>query len=265
MNTEICAYGFIYITINNINDKFYIGQKKYDKAGVWKRYLGSGTVFRRAVNKYGRENFTRYIVDEAYSKEELNEKEKLWIKSYEATDDDMSYNIASGGDGGDTKAGYSEEDYIASEEKRIAAVRKGIKRGQESGTAKLTEHDVIEIIDMLKENCYFSDIAEKYGVAIETIRDIRSHTSWKHLTEGIEFDDISYRIGHSREDKNNWKSVCVYDKQLNFIGEYVSAREAERALGVGYRMISQVCKGQRKSAHGYIFRFKEDVEDVQTS
>lgn len=38
-------YGFIYITTNLINGKRYIGQKKYDKEGTWKNYLGSGTIF----------------------------------------------------------------------------------------------------------------------------------------------------------------------------------------------------------------------------
>ena len=37
-------YGFIYITTNHVNGRQYIGQKKYDKSGKWKKYLGSGIV-----------------------------------------------------------------------------------------------------------------------------------------------------------------------------------------------------------------------------
>ena len=44
-------YGFIYITTNLINGKRYIGQKKYDKEGTWKNYLGSGTYLKRALEK----------------------------------------------------------------------------------------------------------------------------------------------------------------------------------------------------------------------
>ena len=56
-------YGFIYITTNNINGKKYIGQKKYDKEGKWKTYLGSGIILNRAIKKYGAENFSKEIIE----------------------------------------------------------------------------------------------------------------------------------------------------------------------------------------------------------
>ena len=40
-------YGFIYITTNMCDGKRYLGQKKFDNE--WQNYLGSGTVFKRAV------------------------------------------------------------------------------------------------------------------------------------------------------------------------------------------------------------------------
>lgn len=52
-------YGFIYITTNHINGKQYIGQRKYDKKEKWKNYLGSGIILTRAIEKYGKENFSK--------------------------------------------------------------------------------------------------------------------------------------------------------------------------------------------------------------
>ena len=95
-------YGFIYITTNHINGKQYIGQRKYDRSGKWKDYLGSGIVLTRSIKKYGKENFSKEIVEECESKEKLNEREKYWISYYDAVDSDNFYNIASGGDGGRT-------------------------------------------------------------------------------------------------------------------------------------------------------------------
>ena len=95
-------YGFIYITTNHINGKKYIGQKKYDKNEKWKDYLGSGIVLTRALNKHGRENFSKEIIEECGSKKQLNEREKYWISYYNAVESDEFYNIASGGDGGRT-------------------------------------------------------------------------------------------------------------------------------------------------------------------
>ena len=46
-------YGFVYITTNHVNGKQYIGQRKYDKQGKWKEYLGSGIILSRAIEKYG--------------------------------------------------------------------------------------------------------------------------------------------------------------------------------------------------------------------
>lgn len=95
-------YGFIYITTNHINNKKYIGQKKYDKYDHWKTYLGSGILLSRAINKYGRENFSKEIIEECETRDKLNAREKYWIFYHDAVNSDKFYNLASGGDGGRT-------------------------------------------------------------------------------------------------------------------------------------------------------------------
>lgn len=90
-------YGFIYITTNKVNNKKYIGQKKIDKEGKWKKYLGSGIALKNAIIEYGEENFTREILAYAYSFEELNTLEIEYIKKYNAVNDRMFYNLVEGG------------------------------------------------------------------------------------------------------------------------------------------------------------------------
>lgn len=92
-------YGFIYITTNWINGKRYIGQKIFDNHGQWPSYLGSGVAIKNAIKKYGRKNFSKNIIYIAYSKEELNEKEKEYIQFFNAYDSFDFYNIAIGGEG----------------------------------------------------------------------------------------------------------------------------------------------------------------------
>lgn len=95
---DICKpYGFIYITTNLINGKRYIGQKKFSDDKKWVKYLGSGTSLKRAIDKYGVENFTRSIVDIGYTLEELNTKEQEWISFYNAVESDDYYNLVPGG------------------------------------------------------------------------------------------------------------------------------------------------------------------------
>lgn len=94
----IRPYGFIYITRNNITNEQYIGQKKL--TNDWKTYLGSGSLLKIAVSKYGKDNFSRKIIALAYSKEELNKLEIEFIKNNNAVEDNNYYNISNGGGGG---------------------------------------------------------------------------------------------------------------------------------------------------------------------
>lgn len=90
---------YIYKTINLINGKFYIG-KSEKPIHESENYYGSGINLKRAISKYGIQNFTKEILDTASSIEELNSKEKYWISKTDAKV--LGYNIADGGDGGNT-------------------------------------------------------------------------------------------------------------------------------------------------------------------
>lgn len=58
--------------------------------------------------------------------------------------------------------------------------------------------------------------------------------------------------------KDNHKSIPVicYNKQGSIVAEYVSAKEAEDITSVLRTSISSVCKGKRKSAGGFIWKYK---------
>lgn len=102
-------YGFVYETTNNINGKRYIGQRRMSHDWEDDAYLGSGTILTKALKKYGKQNFSKTILDYAYSQKELDEKEKHYILINNATDSQHYYNIHVGGTGGHTTKGWSEE------------------------------------------------------------------------------------------------------------------------------------------------------------
>lgn len=93
-------FGYIYKTTNCVNNKVYIGKKQSSK--YIPTYLGSGKVIKQAIKKYGRENFANEIIDRANSLEELNLKEKYYVTLYKEALGRDCYNIAGGGDGGNT-------------------------------------------------------------------------------------------------------------------------------------------------------------------
>lgn len=91
--------GYIYKTTNKLNQKVYIG--KHQSSEYDEKYFGSGKILRRAIEKYGLENFSNEIIDTADTDDELNEKEKYYIKYYKDLYGKDCYNLANGGDGGD--------------------------------------------------------------------------------------------------------------------------------------------------------------------
>lgn len=91
-------YGYIYKFTNNINNKVYIGKHKYNLPKLDENYLASGILINRAFDKYGLDNFTQELICICDSLEELNEKEKFYIKEYDCMKP-KGYNLTKGGDG----------------------------------------------------------------------------------------------------------------------------------------------------------------------
>ena len=103
---DVVINGVIYKTTNILNGKWYIGKDQNNNP----EYLGSGKLLSRAIAKYGRSNFRKEILSEAHTVYNLCELEKKFIKQFNATEDKNSYNIATGGNGGNTIAGFSEDE-----------------------------------------------------------------------------------------------------------------------------------------------------------
>ena len=87
----------IYQITNLVNGKIYIG--KHETTNIEDEYFGSGKYLKRAINKYGLENFVKTILFELQNEEEMNLLEKC-VVTQEFCDREDTYNIMEGGDGG---------------------------------------------------------------------------------------------------------------------------------------------------------------------
>lgn len=88
-------YGYIYETYDTINNKYYIGKHKGEYNS---NYFGSGKIISKIIEKR-KNTLINKLICFCDNLEELNEKEKFYIKEYNSLIPN-GYNISLGGDGG---------------------------------------------------------------------------------------------------------------------------------------------------------------------
>ncbi len=85
-------YNFVYLTINQINGRGYIGDHSTDN--LKDGYLGSGRpLFENAKLKYGKENFKREILEFFGTKEEAFNAQEKYIKLLKTHISQGGYNL----------------------------------------------------------------------------------------------------------------------------------------------------------------------------
>jgi len=89
------SFYYIYSIQNKTNHKKYIGWHATNN--LLDEYFGSGIALNKAIQKYGKENFSKTIL-EFCSRETILQKEIDWIKK-ENTKTPNGYNLTDGGDG----------------------------------------------------------------------------------------------------------------------------------------------------------------------
>ena len=89
----------VYLIINNINNKRYIGIHKEKPNESLRAYLGSGTAIKKAIKKYGVENFTKIILARFDNREETMAMEEQLVTE-DIVESTEYYNRMTGGGSG---------------------------------------------------------------------------------------------------------------------------------------------------------------------
>ena len=209
----------IYGIKNLVNSKIYVGKTGMNFGDRWDSHrslLNSGKHdnphLQNAWNKYGEENFEFIIIEEC-AIEELNEREKYYIKLYK--DIGLAYNIHDGGNEGynlgkclseETKRKIGDQNRIngigrkASDATKIkmSEAHTGMKyspmseegkrniqlsqqRYYEKNPKKLFIEDVIQIRELHRDGLNYSEIARQYNVTPQCINDICNYKRWKQV------------------------------------------------------------------------------------
>lgn len=153
----------IYKITNKVNGKIYIGQTIRPLLVRWKHHCNPANkncvAMHRAIQKYGKENFTVEQIDVACDRDELDKKEIYWIEFYDSMNPDKGYNLIKGG----------EHREISEETKRrLSSVAKGRKMSSTTklkmSTAhkgqKLSEESIAKCVATKRANGTYEKIAK---------------------------------------------------------------------------------------------------------
>jgi len=183
-------YGFIYVTVNKLTDEKYVGSRKIGKyINADKNYLGSGVRLTNYVNKYGKENLTRYIIDLCSSFEHMRDMETNYIRNvFNASQNPTWYNIKDAGqECGNPYAGKTEEEMVEIG-KRISAANRGRlvsletrKKLSEINKGKKASEEARRKISEAKKGCVGNRLGSK--ASEETRKKLSEVHKGKKLSE----------------------------------------------------------------------------------
>lgn len=252
---NIEVYGVIYKIVNTVNGKVYIGQT-IQAGGFNARYRGnlSNTTnghLKASIEKYGLESFKVIeVYDVAFSKEELDIKEQLYIKQYKSYEPQYGYNKELGGANGSPteetrkKLSRAKIGKTPSEEtrKKLSRANKGKKKVcfTEETRKKMSEANRGKIISVETRK----KISETNKVRMNRpeIKKKISETNKKKLNR----PEIKKKISEAMKgNKNRAKAIFCINTGIKF-DTIAEAREwAELKSNDG---LIKVCKGQRNYA-----------------
>jgi group I intron endonuclease len=236
MGGQIVDY-YIYLTTNPINGKQYIGQHKGKPDDG---YLGSGTGILRAIAKYGKENFTKEILCFCETREEADQKEREYIKQYNAVEDKNFYNYQEGGNSAD---GWRSCQRWLKEhpEEAKEMYRKNAERLQEWRINHPEEYYEKALLPFLEgSKKYWESHPEQRAELMERVNQEKEKWQREHPEEHKKQVD-TWRMAGSIA--NSQKIICITTGKV-----FDSQSEAGRYYNIPQGNISKCLRGERVSA-----------------
>lgn len=280
----------VYMHVNKINGKIYIGITRQTVEQRWKTN-GKGykkQCFYKAIKKYGWNNFNHIILFDKLTKEEAESKEKELISYYKSNNSEFGYNIENGGLRGDKTS----ETTINKRKKRIICVelnkeyesiqdasdelkvdRTTISKclNKENKTAKGFHFFTIENYD--KDKKYNLTSRKRKIICIET-KEVFNSIEEAGKFFNISASGIQAQINGKQKSSSNYHFDYLenYDKNKKYnldIGDvkpkrimcietqeiFESIHDAGRKTGADYRNISAVLHGRYKYTHNLHFKY----------
>lgn len=273
--------GTIYMFVNNINNKVYIGQTITKFYNRFTAHFGDAfrtqdnLPFHIALRKYGWDNFSRYILwqSEVYSrnqenymiiKQVLDEKEVEYIEHYSSNYPDYGYNATKGGN------------YFSSNAYTKEAIEKSRKSRIENGTNPMLgktydQHHLAVPILQYDFNKQFIKEWSCIKLAEDTLNirinpKVLSSGGYFWLYKNSNIDTIletKYNLKQSNLDNGVKKSVYCFNLYRELVTVYESCGQAAKALNITPNEIAHAAsKGINGNVvHEYIWIYEKDYDN----
>lgn len=224
----------IYLTTNLVNQKRYIGMDSNNNPN----YLGSGTLILKAIQKYGKENFKKEILEVCSSISDMESKETYWINKFNALKDPSFYNLED-----NRKRGTNPFQNKTEEEKQVIYKKRGEK-----------QKGISKIGNKKPKPEYFSQ-EQKERFKNKGPRTEESKIKQSISMKGKKKNQVITNWKQSNNSKS-LKPILQFDIVGNFIKEWNSINEASTTLGINRRNITNNLTNISNSANNYIWRYK---------
>lgn len=239
----------IYIHINKINNKVYVGQTKHQE-NLNRRFYTDGSGYKpdkksnqnrkfwNAIQKYGWDNFEHKVLEKDIPTLELaNEREKFWIRYYDSFHN--GYNMTLGGDGTKGMSGVLNPFYGRT---HTLETRQKLREKNIGKPSAFKGHHFSE------ESKKKLSIKQK-----ERFKNIYNHPSYgKHLSE-----EHKAKVGKCH-------SIAIYalDDNMDIVFEFESSIKASQYFKCGATSITNaISNGIEYTSQGYHWCKKEEYEE----
>lgn len=242
-------FGIIYSVTNIMNNKKYIGQttkslktRKQNHLSTIKR---NDTAFQKAINKYGKEKFIWEIIDQAYSQEDLDNKEIFWIDYYN-TYGCSGYNMTLGGQGANKATGLNRIEYLKTKPDDSHPFLIFDKYG-----------NFIKECDNRLLFCEENDV--RVGDSMTVLKNKKPSLNDYILIYIEDYSETNLKDRLKRIRYN--RDFVVFDKNYQYIGTWSNQLLCERELGLKRGCINKCLTNVVRIINNHYFYYLDECPD----
>ena len=231
---------YVYAIVNKINLKLYFGSHSWEGTGVDKNYYGSGTAIKRAVRKYGKDNFIVYPIKFYDTVEECRQAEEELLTKYDIANNQYCYNIKNGA------VGWTSEDMTGEKHPFYG------KHHTEEARKKLSQAKKGENNPQYGKRGKDAPMYGKHHTEETKQKIARANKGLKRSEE------IRLKLSQAKNYRKT--PIVAIQKDTGKIRVFESQMECARQLNLDQRNIYHCLKGRQKTHKGYTFKYVEELE-----